>query len=101
MNYFISHLPEVEDDVKNAMAWYSSQRAGLGDDFLLAFEVEIIRILKSPLIYATVKNQIRRALIARFPYAIFFIVEESTILILAVVHQKRKPSVWKKRKTKN
>lgn len=101
MNYFISHLPEVEDDIMNAMEWYSAQRAGLDDDFLLAFEVEIIRILKSPLLYGTVKNKIRRALIARFPYAIFFIVERTTILILAVVHQKRKPSVWKTRKKKN
>jgi len=98
MIYFISHLPEVEADIKNAMAWYAAQRTGLEADFLLALEVEIIRIQKSPLLYTKLRKPVRRALIARFPYAIFFIVEGTTILILAVIHQKRKPSVWKKRK---
>jgi len=100
MTYPIYQIPEAEINILNALEWYASQRVGLDDDFLLSLEAELNSILRNPFLYASLHKQTRRALMARFPYAVFFIVEETEILILAVVHQRRKPSVWKMRKAK-
>lgn len=40
---------------------------------------------------------IRRALLRRFPYAVYFAVEESTVVVLTVLHAHRDPAAWQKR----
>ena len=38
--------------------------------------------------------EIRRALLARFPYALVFLVREDEVRVLAVAHAKRRPGYW-------
>ena len=38
--------------------------------------------------------EIRRALLARFPYALVFLVWEDEVRVLAVAHAKRRPGYW-------
>ena len=40
---------------------------------------------------------VRRALIHRFPYCVFYIVIERKISVLAVMHAARNPEQWKAR----
>jgi plasmid stabilization system protein ParE len=40
---------------------------------------------------------VRRALLQRFPYAVYFILDDQIIVILAILHQRRDPAVWKRR----
>jgi hypothetical protein len=37
---------------------------------------------------------VRRALLARFPYALVFLILEEGVRILAVAHAKRRPGYW-------
>lgn len=98
MIFSISQTPAAENDILDALRWYALQRPGLDDDFLLSLEAEISLVKRNPFIYAVLHKQIRRALIARFPYAIYYLIKENHIVIIAVVHQKRRPAIWKKRK---
>lgn len=47
--------------------------------------------------YPVVYKTFRRALLRTFPYSVFYVVEESLILIVGVVHQARDESTWKRR----
>jgi len=90
--------PFAEEDAKDAANWYNEKREGLGNEFLLALEAALNAIQRNPNHYQGVYKGLKRALTVRFPYGIFFTVEEDFIYILAIVHTSRSPKIWKKRK---
>lgn len=67
------------------------------DAFLEEFRAVASSIEERPMIYPRVAGEVRRALMTRFSYAIYFAVEEETIMVFAVVHQARHESQWKRR----
>ena len=68
----LSIAPEVEQDITEACAWYSKNRSGLDEEFLNCLEACVVTIRREPEIYAPVYGNYRRALIRRFPYAVFY-----------------------------
>jgi plasmid stabilization system protein ParE len=88
--------PEAELDLSQAYFWYESRRAGLGEDFLSSVEASIERILRQPFSCPTVHKTYRRALIRRFPYAIFEC-DADTAMVYAVFHTSRDPEKWRQR----
>lgn len=89
---------EAEADLTQAYTWYEKQVEGLGGEFLLCVDACIQNIARSPRIYQKVHKNIRRALIRRFPYGIFFIEQPDHIRIIAVFHASRDPLTWQSRK---
>jgi len=89
--------PEAEADIEEAYNWYEAQRRGLGEDFLLCLEEGLARIGRNPSIYSVVYKDIRRLLIHRFPFGVFFLEAENSISVLAVLHARRNPKAWKGR----
>ena len=89
--------PEVEQDVGQAYAWYETQRAGLGEEYLNCVDACIQGLQRSPEIHAKVHNDYRRAMVRRFPYVIFYEYEKDTVIIYCVFHASRDPDKWKKR----
>lgn len=86
------------DDLREAAAWYRAQATGL--DLLRfrdAVREALQRISERPLLYPRVHREVRRALVHRFPYSIFYRPAADTVLVIAVVHQARNPRVWKRR----
>jgi toxin ParE1/3/4 len=89
--------PDAEADIKNAHLWYEKQSKGLGADFLLCLEEGFARIQRNPEMYPMVHKNVRRLLIRRFPYGIFYIVDPGLIIVLAVFHGHRDPKGWSAR----
>lgn len=89
--------PQAELDVANAVRWYEEQRAGLGDEFAIELDSILRRAMRSPLQFPQIKNDIRRALLRRFPYAVYFRVGEETMDLIAGLHQHRDPGIWERR----
>ena len=55
------------------------------------------RVSENPMQFPLVEQSVRRALLAKFPYSVYFTTEHAdTAMVLAVVHQKRLPSLWKR-----
>ena len=97
MKYKVIVRPEAEDDLKEAFSWYEDKRIGLGYDFLLQVDAGINFINRNPEIHPIEYKGTRKHLIKRFPYKIIYLVEEEEIIILAVIHGKRRPDLIKKR----
>ena len=78
----------------DARDYYDDLVFGLGKTFVLELEkcLDVIKI--NPLAYPITKENIRKAVIIKFPYLILYLVEEKSIYILAIMHQKRKPKYW-------
>ena len=87
----------AEEELANARLWYEEQRSGLGDEFLACIEAGLERVVATPDAFPKVHSEIRRVLVRRFPYGIFYIVEAERIVVLAIFHASRDPVVWKGR----
>lgn len=95
--YQIDFKSEVSYDIKAAYDWYEKQRSGLGENFLLALEESYAKIKREPKLYQLIYKSVRRKLIQRFPYGIFFIIEDKKIIVIAIMHTKRNQSSWNRR----
>jgi toxin ParE1/3/4 len=89
--------PEATRDVARAADWYEAQRVNLGIEFVLEVDAAIDRAAESPQHYAAIYHQIRRVMLHRFPYIVYFLWRDSQIEILAVLHQYRAAGAWKAR----
>jgi plasmid stabilization system protein ParE len=88
---------EAEADLADAKKWYEQQRAGLGDEFILCVDAAFERIRRMPEVHLILHKGVRRGLVRRFPYGIFYRVEEDYISVLAVMHNRRDPQRWQSR----
>ena len=90
--------PEAEAELLDARAWYEGERVGLGAIFATAVETTVTAILENPLAYPRMKGDTRRALVRRFPYAVYFRPIGDEIIVLAVMHGRRLPRHWRSRR---
>jgi len=99
MNRPVSLRAIAEFDLADAFDWYETQRAGLGDEFLADFEHTQSAIYYNPESFREPRRGVRRALLNRFPYAVYFLVEPEHVVIFAVVHTARHSRAWRTRLT--
>ena len=91
MTYVLRFVSEVEEDAITAYAWYEEKAQGLGDEFLRTFYACANEIVRTPLISPMIHREFRRRLLRRFPYAIYFRIEENEIVIYGPFHCARSP----------
>ncbi len=97
MSYVIHIRSEAEQDLLEAADWYENQQYGLGHQFLDEVLAVFESIVDKPLRYPLMNRNTRRALIQRFPFGVFYRIEENKIIVIAVMHGSRNPQHWKKR----
>jgi len=91
MTYTLRFLPEVEEDAIGGFVWYETKSPGLGEEFLRMFYACAGEIPHNPMLYPKVHGEFRRRLLRRFPYAIYFRIEDDTIIVFGVFHCARDP----------
>lgn len=87
----------AQADLDDAATWYEGQQSGLGSRFLDAVDHVFNRVREAPLQFPSVSVGVRRALLQTFPYAVYFRETEQAVVILAVLHMRRDPRVWRGR----
>lgn len=97
MNRTVRLREEADEDLASAASWYEQQRVGLGHEFL-DDALSVFRLVaERPLSYPLVHRNTRRALMTRFPFGIYFRVEQTQIVVVAVIHGSRHPHRWQSR----
>jgi plasmid stabilization system protein ParE len=89
--------PEAEQDLAEAARWYEDQQPGLGLKFLDEALATISAIAERPLASSAVYGSLRRALLHRFPFGVFFLVDADGAVVIGVFHGSRHPRRWKSR----
>ena len=90
----INFLPIAQAELDGAFDWYQEQMIGLGYDFLEALNNTLRLIVSYPELPPVMSGNIRRYLLNRFPYAIYYGVADERIVVIAVSHLRRKPEYW-------
>jgi plasmid stabilization system protein ParE len=91
--------PDVQIDIEDAYAWYEERRPGLGEEFLSCVESCLHTICRSPDLYPKVYEEYRRALVRRFPYAVFYEFHDDKVVVYSVFHTSQNPKKWTSRLT--
>lgn len=97
MKYKLTLRKEAEFDVEEQFEFFEEKRVGLGHDFLLCVEEALDKLQKNPLIYRKIYKELRRTSITRFPFRVFYLVQNQNIIVTAVFHAKKDPTSWRNR----
>ena len=87
----------AQADIKKAIAWFGEISPTLPLRFGRELETVYASILEFPELYPVIFKNFRRALLHRFPYSVFYVVNPSKLLIVSVVHQAQNEETWKRR----
>ncbi len=94
----IEYHPALGPELQDVRDYYEEKSSGLGRDFVDEFERQVLTIAAMPERWMVVERDIRRALMKRFPYVIYFrILDNETIRITVVKHEKRHPAYGRRR----
>ncbi|MHB2016958.1 MAG: type II toxin-antitoxin system RelE/ParE family toxin [Candidatus Xenobia bacterium] len=74
----------IKADLRAAAGWYDKQSRGLGQEFLRAFFATTAGLARHPELYSRVRGDFRRCLLPRFPYAIYYKIEEDGVVVYGV-----------------
>lgn len=88
---------EASREFDEAFDHYEAQSPGLGIDFIVRVQRVFDQIVAFPESHAVVFADVRRAVVTRFPYSVFYRAHADRIEVLAVFHGRRDPSTWKRR----
>jgi plasmid stabilization system protein ParE len=87
----------AQNHIRAAYQWYESQRAGLGGEFLAALGEKFEHLRTFPEGGAVVYRNVRRAVVSRFPFLVFYVTGPKQTSVLAVLHHARSPATWPRR----
>ena len=89
----LHYTDKAKEDVDLAFKWYEEQRQGLGFDFLDSIELSVRNIIIYPKMYLISHSVFRRALIKKFPFSLFYTLEEgiSRVVVHAVFDNRQNP----------
>ena len=92
-------LPEARDDLASARDWYAERNAHLPRVLRADVKARLAQIQQNPQLYARVLDEVRQAPLRRFPYSILYFEwsGHDTVIVVAIFHQARNPSLWKER----
>ncbi|HET6424663.1 MAG TPA: type II toxin-antitoxin system RelE/ParE family toxin [Planctomycetaceae bacterium] len=89
--------PHAEAELIESAQYYEQQLNGLGADFLETIDAAILTIEDAPTRWAIVESNVRRYILPRFPFAIYYRVLPDALRILAIKHHSRHPDYWRYR----
>jgi len=93
--------PEAAEEYLAATQYYLEQASELiATAFVAEVETAIQTLRAAPTRYAVIEEpQIRRFLLTRFPYSIYYRYEadDGRVSIYAVMHTSRRPGYWRER----
>lgn len=88
----------AERELNDAAAYYALARPGLGEAFLASVQRAVGAVAAVPLAGAVAADDVRKRLVTRFPYCVFYRVHADHIRVLAIAHQRRRPFYWRSRR---
>ncbi|WP_437337320.1 type II toxin-antitoxin system RelE/ParE family toxin [Sorangium sp. So ce394] len=88
---------EAESEARDAFLWYEERDPRVADRFAAQVLAALDRIAEAAEQGPEVELGVRRLILHQFPYGLLYSVEPDRILVLAVMHLRRRPRYWRGR----
>jgi toxin ParE1/3/4 len=93
--------PEARIEARSSATWYRERSREAALTFTSTVTEAVQAIRERPEVCAPWRHtEVRRRILRRFPYSIFYVVEKDLVVIVAVAHHKRRPSYWLPRRSR-
>jgi len=80
-------------DVGRIRNWYRKIDPVLEDRFVRSLNEGLDRIEAHPFGYQVIYRNTRRVLLNKFPYSVYYLIQDARVIVLAVIHHKRNPEL--------
>jgi plasmid stabilization system protein ParE len=87
----LRYTDRATDDLDVSFAWYERQRRGLGFEFLDCVEIAVKSIIENPKMYRIHHSNFRGSVIRRFPFSVFYTVEDEEIVVHSIFDNRQDP----------
>jgi len=91
VRYSVRYKRAAAAEVESALSWYGQPEINRTSTFLKDLERTESHLRTHPELYQGVEGEIRRAVLRRFPYSLFYVIEQDQVIVLAFLHQHQKP----------
>ena len=89
MRYEVSLLPFAEEEIGEAFRWYSERSPSAANGF--------DSLAEDPTMWPADDEGVRYYILRRVPYTIHYEIADTSVTVLAVAHQRRRPGYWQER----
>ncbi len=94
--FLVRRVAQLE--IQDTANWYEDRESGLGARFIGEVDACFESIRLAPRRYPAVYREIRRALLKQFPYAVYFVLREDSVIVVGCMHTSRHPKRWQRRR---
>ena len=91
MRYSVGYKRAAAAEVENAISWYAQPEINQTSAFIQDLQLTESHLRTHPELYQRVEGDVRRAVLRRFPYSLFFLIEQDQVVVLAFMHQHQRP----------
>jgi len=89
--YSVRYTPAAAAEVANTIRWYDQPDINQATSFVRELERTETHLTSRPALYQRIEGEIRRAVLRRFPYSLFYVIENDSVIVLACMHQHQIP----------
>jgi plasmid stabilization system protein ParE len=91
VRYSVRYKRAAAAEVENAILWYAQPEINQTSAFVNDLQLTESHLRTHPELYQRVEGDVRRAVLRRFPYSLFFLIEQDQVVVLAFMHQHQRP----------
>jgi plasmid stabilization system protein ParE len=88
---------EAEDDFDESYEYYSFKSTKIADNFFNIINASFSDISNNPFQYQNIFKDVRKYVVRKFPFIIYYQINNISIRIIAIFHTSRNPLIWKER----
>ena len=82
-------------DVRQIRNWYRKIDPTVEERFVLSLNEGLDKIEQRPFSYQIIHRNTRRVILVKFPYSIFYVIQDSRVIVIAIIHHKKNPELAK------
>jgi len=88
---------EAEKDFEESYNYYLDQNEKVADKFYNEVNKSLDAISTNPDIYVLFFKDIKKYVLKKFPFIIYYQFKDLVVKVIAIFHTSRNPEIWKKR----
>ena len=92
--YKLSIKDEAKVDISDAFYWYEEKQKGLGIRFIEILDDCFYTIENNPKLFARKYDELRQAIVRKFPYVVIYEIEDFDIIVYSVFNTSQNPEKW-------
>jgi len=88
---------EAETDFDKSFEYYFKENPKVANRFFRRINASIEDIKLNPFTFPFVHKDVRKYVVKKIPFVIYYQINNSTIRIIAIFHTSRNPKIWNNR----